>query len=160
MNELIDDLLTLARAGRDIDELEPVELEDAVEAAWQGVATDEATLTVETEFTLSADKTRLRQLLGNLIRNAVEHAGPDVTVTVGDTPGGFYVADNGPGVPAEDRERIFESGYTTAEEGTGFGLAIVEEIAEAHGWSIAVAESESGGARFEFTGITRVSPRA
>ena len=72
-----------------------------------------------------------------------------VTITVGDTPGGFYVADDGPGIPPDERADAFEMGYSTAEEGTGFGLAIVEAIAEAHGWSVAAAESEDGGARFE-----------
>jgi signal transduction histidine kinase len=47
------------------------------------------------------------------------------------------------------REEIFETGYSTREEGTGFGLNIVERIVEAHGWEIRVTESESGGARFE-----------
>jgi PAS domain S-box-containing protein len=98
----------------------------------------------------------------------VEHADTgdddDVTVTVGALDpdvdhatfdgevdvDGFYVADDGPGIPVEDRETVFESGYTTADNGTGFGLTIVEQIAEAHDWSVAVAESDAGGARFEF----------
>jgi signal transduction histidine kinase len=50
---------------------------------------------------------------------------------------------------------VFDRGYTTSEDGTGFGLSIVEEIVDAHGWDIAVAESEDGGARFEITGIDR-----
>ena len=85
--------------------------------------------------------------------DAVEHGGRDVTVTVGDLDRGFYVADDGPGIPEEERDRVFESGYTTAREGTGFGLSIVAEIAEAHGWEIEVAESTDGGARFEVTGV-------
>ncbi|MFB6192376.1 MAG: ATP-binding protein [Haloarculaceae archaeon] len=48
------------------------------------------------------------------------------------------------------RERIFESGYSTTEDGTGFGLAIVAEIADAHGWDLRVTASEAGGARFGF----------
>ncbi|MFB6116945.1 ATP-binding protein [Halosegnis sp.] len=49
---------------------------------------------------------------------------------------------------------MFERGYSTGDKGTGFGLAIVEEIAEAHSWSVSVTASESGGARFEITGVT------
>jgi signal transduction histidine kinase len=67
--------------------------------------------------------------------------------------GSFYVADTGPGVPESEREDIFEAGYSTTGDGTGFGLRIVEQIADAHGWEITVTENEQGGARFEFTGV-------
>jgi signal transduction histidine kinase len=72
---------------------------------------------------------------------------------VGTFDDGFYVADDGPGVPEADRESVFESGYSTDREGTGLGLTIVQEIAEAHGWEVSVTDSESGGARFEITGV-------
>jgi signal transduction histidine kinase len=58
------------------------------------------------------------------------------------------VADDGPGVPPGQRDHVFDRGYSAAEDGTGFGLAIVEEIATAHGWTVSVTESEAGGARF------------
>jgi len=67
---------------------------------------------------------------------------------------GFYVADDGPGIPPDDRERIFDHGYSTAAEGTGFGLAIVQQVVRAHGWTITVTESADGGARFEIRGVT------
>ena len=105
-----------------------------------------------------ADRSRLKQLLENLFRNAVAHNGDDVHVTVGDTADGFYVADDGVGVPPDDRDRIFESGYTTDADGCGLGLPIVRDIADAHGWDVTVAESTAGGARFEFTGV-RAPPR-
>ena len=87
--------------------------------------------------------------------NSVEHTG--VTVTVGACDGGFYVADNGVGIPRDDREHVFETGYSTSNEGTGFGLSIVQEIANAHGWDVGVAGSADGGARFEITGVDVVS---
>ncbi|WP_415378985.1 response regulator [Halosimplex sp. TS25] len=82
-------------------------------------------------------------------------AGPGVTVRIGtlDDGPGFFVADDGPGVPEERRDEVFASGYSTDPEGTGFGLSIVDQIAQAHGWSVAVTESESGGARFEITDV-------
>jgi signal transduction histidine kinase len=75
-------------------------------------------------------------------------------VTVGDLDGGFYVEDDGPGVPEDDRESVFTAGYSTADDGTGFGLSIVKQVTDAHGWSIALTESGAGGARFEITGVT------
>jgi signal transduction histidine kinase len=76
-----------------------------------------------------------------------------VTVTVGALPDGFYVEDDGPGIPKDTRDRIFEAGYSTADEGTGFGLRIVEQIATAHGREVEVTDGSDGGARFVFTGV-------
>jgi signal transduction histidine kinase len=76
-----------------------------------------------------------------------------VTVTVGSLEEGFYVEDDGPGVPEAEREDVFDAGYTTSDTGTGFGLSIVHEIATAHGWEVSVTESDAGGARFEFRGV-------
>ncbi|WP_439026534.1 PAS domain S-box protein [Haloarchaeobius sp. DT45] len=149
---LIEDLLTLAREGQRVEETEPVDLCEVAEVAWQTVGTDGATLTVGAdEWVVEADEPRLRQLLENLLANAVAYGGADVHVRVGVLAAkeGFYVADDGPGIPEDDREKVFEHGYSTADEGTGFGLSIVEGIAEAHGWSVDATESEDGGARFE-----------
>ena len=150
---LIDDLLTLARGGDQEDAVEPVGLADVVETCWQTVETEGATLVVDTDQRLKADRSRLRQALENLIRNAVEHGGEDVTVTVGEMEDGFYVADDGRGITEEELEQVFEPGYSTAANGTGFGLNIVKQIVEQHGCEIRVVENESGGARFEITGV-------
>ncbi|WP_336024967.1 hybrid sensor histidine kinase/response regulator [Halobellus salinisoli] len=87
--------------------------------------------------------------------DAVEHGGSDVVVTVGvlADDAGFYVEDNGPGIPPDDREQIFEYGYSTTHEGTGFGLSIVQQCAMSHGWEIHAVEGKDGGARFEITGV-------
>jgi len=151
MEQLIEDLLSLAKQGRTVGETEPVSLAAVAEDAWRNVDAEPATLDAEA-IELDADPDRLRQLLENLFKNAVEHGGPSVSVRAGplsDAPG-FFVSDDGRGIPADDRERIFEVGYTDHEDGTGFGLSIVRRIADAHGWSTRATESESGGARFEF----------
>lgn len=153
MERLLEDLLALARQGQQIDECEPVTLAKATENAWSTVDTNGAILKVETELTVEADRTRLKQLLENLFRNSVEHGNEEPTVTVGDCNGGFFVADDGRGIDADVRDSVFETGFTTTENGTGFGLSIVEEIVEAHGWEITVTESDDGGARFEITGV-------
>ncbi|MFB6301297.1 MAG: response regulator [Haloferacaceae archaeon] len=150
---LVDDLLTLAREGERVTELAAVDLAATAEDCWQHVETSAATLAVRTDRTIRADRSRLNQLFENLVRNAVRHGGDDVTITVGDLDGGFYVADDGPGIADDRRAEVFEPGYTTREGGTGFGLAIVAGVVEAHGWEIELAESAAGGARFEITGV-------
>ena len=182
MNRIIDDMLWLAREGRDIGSTEPVDLAATVRTAWAMVAEDAGAelLVAEDLGTIEADEDRLQQLFENLFRNAIEHAGEAASVTVGALSGGgrsgpeteaetgvkaetetqspddgFYVADDGPGVPEDERETVFELGYSTTTEGTGFGLGVVGRIAEAHDWTVDVAESEDGGARFEITGVTR-----
>ncbi|MFB6081333.1 MAG: PAS domain S-box protein [Halanaeroarchaeum sp.] len=159
MSAIIDDVLTWAREGQHVDEteLEPVALDRVADACWRTVETAGATIEVETDATVLADESRLQHVFENCFRNAVEHADGPVTVRVGDLPdgAGFYVEDDGPGIPPDVRERVFDYGYSTPETSTGFGLAIVKDIVEAHGWQIAVTESESGGARFEITGVDR-----
>jgi PAS domain S-box-containing protein len=153
---LIDDLLELAREGDQVDETEPVSLPEIAESSWQTVETEQATVTADGSRVIEADRNRLQQLLENLYRNAVEHGGDEITVSVGEISDGFYVADSGPGIPRGEREKIFKPGYSTGAGGTGFGLRVAEQIAEAHGWEITVTESAQGGARFEFTGVERV----
>jgi len=223
MDELIDDLLTLARSGRTVDDVQPVDLRSVAEGAWATTDTEGARLRFDGDpGTVRADRSRLTQVFENLFRNAVEHGstsprsqapedsvehgstdnrtqsgdsvehgstgdppatgggvergspdasttadGPemvdflrsgqedaaDVTITVGRTESGFYVEDDGPGIPESAREQVFETGYSTAAAGTGFGLNIVRTIAEAHGWRVAVTEGSTGGARFEFTTV-------
>ncbi|WP_280585871.1 PAS domain S-box protein [Halorubrum sp. Boch-26] len=171
MDRLIDDVLSLARQGDAVDSVGPVPLDGlatryatdtfgstesdgGVEAGGSEDGSGESVeVAVETESDVLADPGRLKRLLQNLFRNAAEHGGN--RVVVGDLSDGFYVEDNGPGIPEDRRDEVFESGHTTSESGTGFGLAIVERIAEAHGWEVTVTEGEDGGARFEFTGVGR-----
>jgi PAS domain S-box-containing protein len=158
MDRLIDTLLALARSGDSIGDLEPIDLESVAGAAWETVQTGDATFEIDVgdDGTVRADRERLRQLFENLFRNSIEH-GPDdsaddsgITVRVTRSLGGFAVEDDGRGIDEPERESVFERGYTTDEEGTGLGMTIVREIAEAHGWDVSVRESESGGVRFEF----------
>jgi PAS domain S-box-containing protein len=172
IDELTEDLITIARKGRVVTDPEPVALARAVPDAWACITATDAMLEVESpldELVILGDPSRVQEVLENLFGNAVSHGGEDVTVTVGPleyvpkdgpraasntpTPTGFYIEDDGPGVPAAEREEVFATGYTTAEDGTGFGLAIVADIVDAHGWEIVLTESEAGGARFEITDV-------
>jgi len=152
MNALIDDLLTLARKGQQVEAIRPVTLDALIESVWETIPTDDATIDIGLDdYCVEGDEARLRQLVENLLSNAVRHGGDNVTIRVGllDDDQGFYIADDGTGIPSEVREHIFDQGYSTADEGSGFGLAIVRGIAEAHDWTVEATESTDGGARFE-----------
>jgi len=164
MDTLIDDLLTLAEQGYVVERRTRLDLREVAERAWSNVRTGSSTLRTDGSVGLFADESRVLQVFENLFRNAVEHAGPGATVSVGplESPhsstrvsttnptDGFYVADDGPGIRAEDPSKVFESGHST--DSTGLGLAIVERIVEAHGWGIHAGESVEQGARFEIFG--------
>jgi len=153
MATLIEDLLTLAREGDELNGIEPVDLGDLVWTCWQHVETGDASMRTDIDMQIRADTTCLQQLLENLIQNAVKHTGDDVTVTVGELDDGFYFEDDGPGIAPENRAAVFETDYSTAQSGTGLGLKIVERVVEAHEWEICVSEGTDGGTRFEILGI-------
>jgi PAS domain S-box-containing protein len=156
METIIDDTLSLARQGETVGETEPVSLAGLADRTWATTTSDDATLDIADPPKIEADPERLRQVFENLYRNAIQHGAEDVTITVGECAGGFYVADDGPGIDEAAVADLFEPGYTTSEDGTGFGLPIVKEIVDAHGWTIAVTESSDGGARFEITDVEYV----
>jgi len=172
MSDLIDDLLSLAHSSERVDETEHVDVAAVAHSAWRSVDTENATLVVEDIGHIDVDSARLRQLFENLFRNAIEHGsapaetrenggtgsapGPaEVTVRVGATADGFFVEDDGNGIPEERKDHVFDRGYSTAS-GTGLGLAIADTIVDAHGWTIDVAESANGGARFEISTATEL----
>ncbi|SDN27177.1 His Kinase A (phospho-acceptor) domain-containing protein [Haloarchaeobius iranensis] len=167
MERIIEDVLTLARGDGTITPSEPVALDDVARDAWSTVDTNDASLGVSSDLpTVEADQSRLQRLFENLFRNAMEHgstgpratesneespAGSSLAVRVGTTAdGGFFVADDGVGIPEGDRHRVFEPGYSSSDRGAGLGLTIVERIAEAHGWAVSIPAASDGGARFEF----------
>ncbi|WP_335998556.1 histidine kinase N-terminal 7TM domain-containing protein [Halorientalis halophila] len=149
MEDLIDDVLTMARQSQTVEETTTLSLDSIAREAWSNVDTADATLVTDGDGTVAADESRLLQLLENLYRNSIEHGRPDVTVRVGTLDDGFYVEDTGPGIAPERRSEVFDRGVTSDEDGTGLGLSIVESVVEAHGWEIALAEGTEGGARFE-----------
>jgi signal transduction histidine kinase len=166
MEQMIGDIRELTNIDRESATFEPVDLERVAPEAWAQVQTGDATLTIAEGGTLTADRMYLLHVFENLFRNAVEHGstspdsqtrrdavehgGAEVSVTVGLVGDGFYVADDGPGIPEAERDDVLEYGYSTASEGSGLGLAIVESVADVHGWDVTITESADGGARFEF----------
>jgi signal transduction histidine kinase len=164
MDRLVEDALSLAKEP-EVDDPAAVALGRVAAETWERqYAGADATLDVrlDPDRRLRADRACLERLVDNLLGNAVEHGGEDVTVwleAVGVGPGdgpvepGFAVADDGPGIDVDRRETVMEKGYTTSREGTGLGLAIVHDMAAVHGWTVEVTESAAGGARFVVRGV-------
>jgi two-component system, OmpR family, sensor kinase len=168
ISRLVDDLLLLAQSERmDFLRVQSVELEPFITDLWEGLSH-----TADRRFelgpvpsgTLQADPDRLAQAVRNLVRNAIEHTAPgtgQVRLEVqraSEQTVRLSVVDNGPGIPAPERERVFERFHRTdtsrarAQGGTGLGLAIVQAIVEAHGGQArAVSANGSAGARLELT---------
>lgn len=159
VEQILEETLTLARSGQVIGETEAVDLEALGNRSWSHVETTAATLELGDLPTIQGDPDRIEHLLENLFRNAVEHGRDDVTVRVGGLPDGFYVEDDGPGIPEDERKDVLEAGYSTGS-GTGFGLAIVSQIAHAHGWQLTVTEGSDSGARFEITDVETLDATA
>jgi signal transduction histidine kinase len=164
IEEMIDVLLVTARSPNASVDAEPVALADVATEAWADASTQSAgspaqtaDLDVATDRTIEADPVHVEHLLRNLFRNSFEHGDDEVTVRVGDLPSGFYVADDGPGIPEDAREDVVEAGFTTKTDGIGLGLTFVAQLAEMYDWEYSIDESEIGGARFEFTNVERVS---
>ncbi|GAC1674406.1 MAG: sensory box histidine kinase PhoR [Candidatus Dormibacteraceae bacterium] len=164
MTVLVDDMLLIARLdqGRPLEK-EPVDLQ----AIARDAATDARVVAPQREITLTAplpvvvegDDTRLRQVLGNLVRNAIVHTPPqsaiEIAVSTEDGVGRMSVADHGPGLRAEELEHIFEPFYRADPSrsrdsgGAGLGLSIVSAVVAAHGGRVKVKETSGGGATFE-----------
>ncbi|WP_410767222.1 response regulator [Haloferax sp. DFSO60] len=152
MENLLEELLGLARGENLTAEL--LSLEEVASNAWATVSTGGMDLTIESSDTVVANEVQLRRVFENLFGNAGKH-GDAETVRVGilDTGSGFYIEDDGSGVLESEREKVFHSGYSTIDGSPGYGLSIVAQICDAHGWGVTITESEADGAKFEITGV-------
>ncbi len=161
MEDMIDVLLVMTRGVEASIDPEIVSLREAASEAWADVAAEGGRLDVETDVRVEVERHHLQHLLQNLLQNAVEHGSKDdsaaddgVTIRIGALEDGFYVEDDGEGIPEADRERVFEAGYTTDEVGIGLGLTFITQLAEIYDWECTLTESDEGGARFEFSNVT------
>jgi signal transduction histidine kinase len=165
VTRLVDDLLLLAKSEQ-TEFLRPewIELPGFLQELWDG-----ASLISDRRFELDevppgvlrADPDRLAQALRNLLANAIEHTAPGsglVRLRADELPGQrvrFTVDDDGPGIPPDQRERVFDrfhrldAARSRASGGAGLGLAIVRAIADAHGGRVSATSAPAGGARFE-----------
>lgn len=152
IEQLIGDVRTMVREGEPVGETRPVTLSEMANSSAPGL---ELNVRTDGDLEFKADPGRVQQVLENLFRNALDHGGPATTVRVGplDDGAGFFIEDDGPGIPSEERGEVFQPGYSTTDTGTGLGLSIVREIVEAHNWRITVTDGPTGGARFEISGV-------
>ena len=159
---IIADTLVLAREGQTVGEQEWIQMHHFAPKCWEMVETADSNLEIAESFEIYADRSRFQHVLENLFRNSIEHCDGESIIRVGPLEAaGFYVEDDGPGIPKEDCKKVLEPGYTTAIGGTGFGLSIVNRIAQAYGWDLTVTAGTDEGARFEFTNVnTRGSTEA
>jgi two-component system OmpR family sensor kinase len=165
VSRLVDDLLLLAKTEQtEFLRVQEIDLRRYVEELWDGtslLARRRFELGVLPPGTLRADPDRLAQALRNLLGNAIDHTYDELGVVrlrvelVGGSVLRFLVEDDGPGIPPDQRERVFSRFYRTdaardrASGGTGLGLAIVRAIADAHGGLARATSSPEGGARIE-----------
>lgn len=164
LTALVDDLLVLARsdAGGASPDPRPVDLDDLVFAEAETARTTATGVTVDVSGVSAAEVLgspgELRRAVRNLLDNAVRHATSRVDVTLAeddDAWASLTITDDGPGIPPERAEAVFErftrldDARTRRTGGTGLGLAIARDIVERHGGSIRVDASHARGARFE-----------
>jgi PAS domain S-box-containing protein len=167
LDDLREELAEMLRTGEVVGDTEPVDVTVVAEEAWERVNAPENTrLETVSAPEVEGDPDAMRRLLQNLLSNAVEHSatstrsdahkddiersGTGTTIRIGALDDGFYVEDDGPGIPPEDREAVFTPGFSTKPGGTGMGMASVAGVVDAHGWDIEITDAkELGGARFE-----------
>jgi len=149
----VDDVVRLASRERVETDERTVWLSTVAREVWASREAPEAALVVADDARIRADLESLRICFEILLSNAVDHGGPDVTVTVRGTETGFAVEDDGPGIDADPTNRVFDAGFAASDDGDGFGLYVVQRIAADHGWNLTAENVDGGGARFGVGGV-------
>lgn len=149
IENILEDVLYITKSN--IDELnkQNITLKSIANECWKNLNVKNSELKINTDKIISQNKKLSSRLFENLFKNSIEHGGDNIRITIGGTKNGFYVEDNGTGIPKNKRGKIFNQNYSTSETGEGLGLSIVEHVCDAHGWKIRITESKTGGARFE-----------
>ncbi|HMB51603.1 MAG TPA: hybrid sensor histidine kinase/response regulator [Natronoarchaeum rubrum] len=156
IGEIGDAVVTMARLGKRVERFDPIDVESLVRSCWGELEPPEATLVVEEIPTVAGQYNRLFELYECLFENAIRYGSTEdapVTITVGATETGLFVADDGPGIPEDQREQALEAGYSTEQVRPGLGLSIARAVAEAHGWRLSLGESDAGGLRVDLDGV-------
>jgi len=148
IDSLTDEANTFIKAGREVTDSQQLSLESLATDCWKYAGEDRGTVSIE-DTTIRAEPERLRRVLNELIQNSFVHNEGPLELQIGplEEERGFHVTDDGSGIPANEKEYVFDKGYTGISDRDGNGLAVVDEIARAHGWELRIGESE--GARIE-----------
>lgn len=154
IEDIIDSLLELATQNKEIEKVTKLDLESISKESWGMLNHTDAKLNIVETIEFEADEKRIKNVFENLFRNAQDHSSDDIQTKIQVGPlknkNGFYIEDNGPGIPKNKRDSIFDYGITHSPDGTGLGLGIVKDIINAHSWDIIVKDGdELSGARFE-----------
>ncbi|WP_162224308.1 response regulator [Halorussus salinus] len=155
IEHVIEDVLTISRSNNGVLDTTEVAVSEMAEHVWTQVSKGTASAKIEAGIVVTANESHVERLLTNLFRNTIEHGGDTVAIQVGDLDSGegFFVEDDGPGIPAEEREEVFDWKHSTKEGGTGIGLKSVAQIIDSEGWNISITEGADGGARFEISDV-------
>lgn len=160
IEQLISDMIHLLRFGEKIVSFETHTIGNIAEDAWKSIDTQNTKVNINSTAEVEVSYERCKKLLEILFTNAIQHNNDTITINVGDVVEdgdiiGFYVEDNGRGIPKNSSKDIFEHGYSTTNNGTGLGLTIVKIITDVHDWKIEAVsldeieeERKSRGARF------------
>ena len=157
LTELVGDLVDLARDEEAADEVVDVRFDEVVERVVASARRGAGNRRIGVDLAptvVRGSPGRLYRAVANLVDNALKWSPPEGMVEVVLADGELSVTDDGPGIPAEDLDRVFDRFYRSpanrGKPGSGLGLAIVHRVAEAHGGSVAADNAEEGGARLRF----------
>lgn len=150
IDALIERGVRLVEVGQQPLDRESLSIASLAHDSWADVGQDSGELVV-TDGSVDGERERVRMLLNELVRNAFAHSEGEITVEIGplSEAQGLYVADDGPGIPPDEREFVTDTGYTTDSAREGIGLSVVTEIAGAHGWDVSLEPREPSGTRVE-----------
>lgn len=149
IENILEDVLYITKSNTDELNKQNITLKSIANECWKNLNVKNSELKINTDKIISQNKKLSSRLFENLFKNSIEHGGDNVRITIGGTKNGFYVEDNGTGIPKNKRGKIFNQNYSTSETGEGLGLSIVEHVCDLHEWTITITESKTGGARFE-----------
>jgi len=154
LDKMLTDAVNVFRTGDIVGDTDEVDIEEVVDDVATVEHPETASVEVPEPPRVEADEDAIRRLFENLVSNSVEHGdGKEAHIHIGRLDDGFYYEDDGPGIPEDEREKVFKMGYSKKEgEGTGMGMgmASVRQIVLVHDWRIRLEDAEElGGARFE-----------
>jgi len=148
MEKIIEELLIITSQPEEVGE-ELFELENVFEEAYYFTGDESSSYEIVENKEIYGDRTGVISMFENLISNSIEHNKEGISIRVGSIENGFYYEDTGQGIDEDKRDKVFEYGHSSSEEGRGIGLSIIKRIIEVNDWKFELKQSEEGGMRLE-----------